>query len=360
MNKIIEALKKIDLKKFLQLIGTALSWIGRKISTVAGAIVSLYYRFRQSVAFPITVKIVLVILVIAGIVQFLFGVMLYGFRDKTYNPASKFSFIYKAADSKVVNVVARIIPYPVAVVNYDFITYRDFSKEKDYIHHFYSATKQEGIDYKQIDRQVIDQLIENRIITQKSLRYHVKVDKKELNDTMNLLSEQNGGAEKVEKILNDLYGLSFNQFRKLVKTQLLRDKLDTKVTARVEVRHILIRVDQDATQDKVNEAKAKIDGVLAEVRAGADFAETAKKYSEDVGSADQGGKLDSFARGAMVDEFSNVAFSTPIGQVSDPFQTEFGWHILKVEGKTGSIDKKFTDWILEAKESGLVLKFHEL
>lgn len=360
MGKIIEALEKINLKKFFFLVRNSLLWISRKIMAAIKAVVSLYYRFRQSVAFPIIVKIVLIIIIIAGIVQFLFGVMLYGFRDKTYNPESKFSFIYKTADSKVVGTVANIIPYPIAVVNYSFITYRDFLNERAYIHHFYSATNQEGIDYKQIDRQVIDQLIENKIIAQKSLQYHMKVDKSELDNAMNLLSDQNGGRDKVEKILNDLYGLSYNQFQNLVKIQLLRDKLDSKVTARVEVRHILIRVDQNATPDQVSAAKVKIDGILSEIKGGLDFAEAAKKYSEDTGSADQGGKLDPFARGEMVDQFSNAAFSIPVGQISDPILTEFGWHIIKVEGKTGLIDKKFFDWIAEAKKSGSVLKFYEL
>lgn len=359
MKEITRVFKKLNPRKFFSAIGRGLFWIWAKISIVVKAVIAVCDRFRQSVAYPITIKIIIVLIIIAGIIQFLFGAMLYGFRDKTYNPESKFSFIYRAADSKVVDTVANIIPYPVAVVNYGFITYRDFSSEKTYIHHFYSSTKQEGIDYKQIDRQVVDQLIENKIVMQKSLRHQVKVDKKELDDTMNLLSDQNGGRDKVEKILNDLYGLTYNQFRNLVKIQLLRDKLDNKVIARVSVNHILIRLDATATADQATAAKAKVDSVLAEIKGGLDFAEAAKKYSEDVGSADQGGKLDPFAKGEMVDPFSDIAFSTSAGQISDPFQTEFGWHILKVEGKTGTIDKKFSDWMAEIKKNSLVLKFFE-
>lgn len=97
----------------------------------------------------------------------------------------------------------------------------------------------------------------------------------------------------------------------------------------VKASHILIKVD-DKQNDK--DAKAKIDSVYKELKSGKSFEELAKKYSQD-GSAANGGDLGFFPRGVMVKEFENVAFSTPQGKYSEPFKTQFGYHIVKVTEK---------------------------
>jgi peptidyl-prolyl cis-trans isomerase C len=88
----------------------------------------------------------------------------------------------------------------------------------------------------------------------------------------------------------------------------------------VHARHILV-----PTED---EAKA----VLAQLKAGADFATLAKEKSKDPGGAD-GGDLGYFTKEQMVPEFAAVAFKLDKGQLSDPVKTQFGWHIIKVEDK---------------------------
>ena len=78
-------------------------------------------------------------------------------------------------------------------------------------------------------------------------------------------------------------------------------------------------------------AKAKADSILLELRRGADFATTAKRFSQDPGSKDQGGSLNWFRRGVMVPEFERVAFSLKPGVVSDPVESPFGYHLIQVE-----------------------------
>ncbi len=100
----------------------------------------------------------------------------------------------------------------------------------------------------------------------------------------------------------------------------------------VKARHILVMA-KDADADSVKkEARNKIDRVYKKAKAGQDFAELAKKYSEGPSSAG-GGDLGWFGRGDMVPEFEEVAFVTPKGTVSEPIQTQFGWHIIYVEDK---------------------------
>lgn len=98
----------------------------------------------------------------------------------------------------------------------------------------------------------------------------------------------------------------------------------------VEARHILIEVDQEADTDAVAAAKKRIEDVLQKARAGEDFAELAKQYSEGP-SKDKGGYLGTFKREAMVKPFADKAFSMKSGEISDPVKTQFGWHLIKVE-----------------------------
>ncbi len=97
----------------------------------------------------------------------------------------------------------------------------------------------------------------------------------------------------------------------------------------VRASHILLK-----TEGKDEAAvKAKAEALLKQVKGGADFAALAKKESEDDQSKAQGGDLDYFGRGRMVKEFEDVAFSLPVGQVSELVKSSFGFHIIKVTDK---------------------------
>jgi peptidyl-prolyl cis-trans isomerase C len=109
----------------------------------------------------------------------------------------------------------------------------------------------------------------------------------------------------------------------------------------VKARHILIRVQgsrapirpgqKDLTDE---EALAKAKEVRAKIVAGGNFAELAKAESDDTGSGEQGGDLGSFGHGAMVAEFEKAAFSQPVGEVSEPVKTAFGYHLILVDART--------------------------
>jgi len=83
----------------------------------------------------------------------------------------------------------------------------------------------------------------------------------------------------------------------------------------------------------IQQAKEDIDNIYQNILDGDDFASLASSYSQDPGSAANGGDLGFFGKGAMVKEFEDTAFSMAVGQVSEPFKTNFGWHILKVTAK---------------------------
>ena len=100
---------------------------------------------------------------------------------------------------------------------------------------------------------------------------------------------------------------------------------DTQVGAKpeeeVRARHILVDSKEQARE------------LFEKVAYGTDFAELAKQHSKDPGSKDQGGDLGYFSKGQMVPQFEEAAFKLQKGEVSQPFQTQFGWHIIKVDDR---------------------------
>ncbi|MEI6499365.1 MAG: peptidylprolyl isomerase [bacterium] len=328
MKKILDKIRKIwsEIVVFLRL-----AWIiTKKTLKIVGKIL-------WSNPLKITYAIIFGVLVLVEIYG---GIMIYAFKR----------------DTPEVTLIAKVIPFPVAIVNYNVITYSNLLHEKNYVHHFYNSTKQEGVDFAQVDQQVYEQLIQDQIVKQEALLHKVKLNKAEIDLKINDLADKNGGIEQVTKVLDDLYGLTVKEFKTMIGTQLLRDKLDTAVIARVKASHILIRVASDATAEQKEAARVKIDGIKKEIEGGLSFADAAKKYSEDTTSAELGGSLDPFAKGEMVDEFSEASFSTPVGQISEPIFTDYGWHIIKVESKTGQIEETFSGWIDKIEKKSLIIR----
>ena len=99
----------------------------------------------------------------------------------------------------------------------------------------------------------------------------------------------------------------------------------------VRARHILIRVPSDASGEERKKAREKIDGVGGRIRKGEDFARLAAELSEDSNSRMNGGDLGFFTKGQMAKPFEEAAFSLKPGQVSGVVETEFGYHLIKVE-----------------------------
>jgi len=107
----------------------------------------------------------------------------------------------------------------------------------------------------------------------------------------------------------------------------------------IRASHILLTLagkDEAAVRKQAEE-------LLQQVKAGADFAALAKKFSEDPGSRDQGGDLDYFGRGRMVPEFEAAAFALEPDQVSDLVRTQFGFHIIKLADKKPALTRPFEE-----------------
>jgi peptidyl-prolyl cis-trans isomerase D len=107
----------------------------------------------------------------------------------------------------------------------------------------------------------------------------------------------------------------------------------------VRASHILLKTEGKNDAD----VKKLADDLAAKAKGGADFAALAKQYSEDESNNTKGGDLDLFGRGQMVPEFDNVAFALEPGQVSDPFKTSFGYHVVKLMEKRAATSRPLAE-----------------
>jgi peptidyl-prolyl cis-trans isomerase D len=138
---------------------------------------------------------------------------------------------------------------------------------------------------------------------------------------------ENGKLEGQTQISHDELQAYYNQHRD-----------EYRVPDQVNVRHILIKTPPAGADSKVDskgleEARKKAEDVLKQLKSGAKFEDLAKKYSDDPGSAKNGGSLSWVNRGQTVPEFEKAAFSLPKGGTSDLVQSSYGFHIIHVDDK---------------------------
>ena len=121
-----------------------------------------------------------------------------------------------------------------------------------------------------------------------------------------------------------------------------------RVAEQAKVSHILIKTPLPGPDGKVDEkgeaeAQKRADDILKQLKSGANFDELAKKYSEDPGSAKQGGSLGWIGKGRTVPEFEKAAFSQPIGQIGGLVKSNYGFHIIRVDARQDAHMKTLDD-----------------
>ena len=116
----------------------------------------------------------------------------------------------------------------------------------------------------------------------------------------------------------------------IIKINDVRQNIRRSEIEQTEVRHILVIPNQIIDNET---AKQKLEEAREQILNGEKFGEVAKLLSEDPGSVDEGGSMGWSSPGIFVEEFEKIVGRTKIGQISQPFQSRFGWHILEVTGR---------------------------
>lgn len=165
-------------------------------------------------------------------------------------------------------------------------------------------------------------LAEEYEVTDKEIDAEFEASKEEMGENFEqFLAQNNQTEESYKKVLR----LNLLQEKALtdgveVSDEEIQQQYDRQSTE-LNARHILV-----ADEETANKVKAELDG-------GAEFAAVAEEYSTDPGSAANGGELDWFGTGTMTPEFEDAAYGLEVGKVSEPVQSQFGYHIIEVTDK---------------------------
>lgn len=219
----------------------------------------------------------------------------------------------------------------------------------------------EQIDY--YEQNMIDYITTTEVLYQEGVKKKMKVEKEELASQYEaLMTSITQTFQMDEEAFLKKFKLTKEEVEKSLEKEIIAAKFieeDSKISDKevdeyykknkedfkqVQASHILIQtVDENGeelTDDKKQEAKKTAEDVLNKALEGEDFAELAKKYSEDT-SAQSGGDLGFFGKGQMVAEFEKAAFDLNKGEISPKLiETQYGYHIIKkVDEKTQSLDE---------------------
>ncbi|MCX6809576.1 MAG: peptidylprolyl isomerase [Candidatus Berkelbacteria bacterium] len=283
---------------------------------------SLYYRVKRKVgpnwrSYLKTTLMAIVILYVIGAV--VFGVRLY--KQKRFE--------------KIDLIASYVYPFPVAHAGRSFVFDRQLQIWVNSSKKF--ATKNGVEAPPDLAPKILTELTNYALSSQEADLLNVKLTQKDIDEKFDLSIEGIGSRDQAADFIKQNYGLSLNQFKRMITPMVLVEKLRDEQFVSIKARHILVK----------DEGKSK--ELLQKIKDGAKFEDVAKDNSEDQNSKDAGGLLAGgeflFRDSGLIAEVEDALFKLKAGEISEPVKSEFGWHILKAEERKGTIDLKMDDWL---------------
>ena len=210
---------------------------------------------------------------------------------------------------------------------------------------------------------ILQQMLVQHLLKQQANIDSVMVDDKQVDDEldkrMRYQIQRAGGQDKLEEFLNRSVLQYKDELRPDVKDQLQANKMQGTITEKVSITPVEVKkyydsykkdslpdipaeyevgeivINPELTKSEKQRFFDKLDAIRLRVKSGEDFGFLAKTYSEDPGSAPEGGDLGFFDRTMMAKEFTAYAFKLKPGELSPVFETDFGFHILQVVERRG-------------------------
>lgn len=216
---------------------------------------------------------------------------------------------------------------------------------------------------KDIKCYFLQQLLTQKLLSQQAVIDSIEVTEDEIDDNINnrlrYMSNRAGGQERLEQFLNRSLLQYKEEMRPDIREQLIANKMQRKITENIdvtpfEIKRFFENIPKDSLPNfntevevgeivfypKLSEKEKKpiydrLEGIRKEILEGKDFGTMARLYSQDPGSAAEGGEYPFSDRNTWVKEFTKTAFKLKPGEISNVFETEFGYHILQVLERRG-------------------------
>ena len=263
---------------------------------------------------------------------------------------------------------ARVIDRIVAKVNGDIITYSELERM------VYSTVTLDNENKKEMRRifnkkkkNVLNKIIEQKLELQYAKQNKMEPTKDNIDNAIEEIKKNNNFSDKMLEVMLSREGVTMEKYRESLKQQITLSKvLNSEVRNKIKVNekeiinyyeknkkkflkpkqlrvyHIIFVVKNKKDTFEPRKQKKKALRVLKLAKQGRDFEELARTYSEGP-SKDTGGDLGWIKKGAMVPSFEKAAFSLRKGEISDLVKTEYGYHIIKVEGRREAKNRSLTE-----------------
>ncbi len=253
-----------------------------------------------------------------------------------------------------------VIDRIVAIVNEDIIT---LSQLEEFRKSFYPRRPETNdslgrqLDLLDVRRQVLNTLIEEKLIDQEADRQRIYVSQKELKDALESLRQERGMTQSQIEMALKAQGLTYEEYTAQVEKGLKRTKLinlavksevemeeedlethyethinDYMADESIRISHILLPIAPNSTGDREEATLSMAEEILARVENGEDFDALAQEYARNVPGA-RGGDTGYFKRGEMIPTIEKTAFSLKVGEVSGGIRTPEGVVLIKVTDK---------------------------
>lgn len=213
------------------------------------------------------------------------------------------------------------------------ITLADFKRVTGY----FDAERQKMLETNpQLKETVLKQFVQSIVISDLAKQKGFDKDPA-LREQVQFFSDNFLANEYIKREVAQKVTVSDDEIRSYYDSH--RDEF--KTPEMIKARHILVKVDPAASADDRQKAKEKAEMFLKKIKNGEDFAKLASEVSDDPGTKPKGGDLGFFPRGRMVKPFEDAAFSLKPGEVSPIVETQFGFHVIKVEDKKDAAVEPF-------------------
>ena len=232
-------------------------------------------------------------------------------------------------------------------------------------------------EYTTLKTNIVQYLVQRAQFEEKAKELDITISDKQIDDELAKIKKDffQGSDAKMQAQLKK-QNITLDSLKRDIRAKLIQEKLYAKVTGDVTVTDKDIRDYYDQHKDTYGQPesrdvrhilvdkKALADDLYAQLKGGASFAQLAKKYSKDPGSAAQGGKL-TVSKGQTVPEFDKLAFELKTGELGQPVKTQYGWHIIEAlsavkPAKTQPYDQvkdQIKAQLLETKKSDAMTKW---
>ncbi len=246
----------------------------------------------------------------------------------------------------------------VAVVDDEIILQSELNAQVE----FFALNNRVDPNTPGLKERVLESMVSEKLIVAKAIEDSITVTDEEVKQQLDAVLQQRIQQVGSEARLEELYGMSLprirREFRDEMRKNLLAQRLQQerfgqasvgrheveqfyevyrdslpRVSEEVELAHIFMR--PQVSEDARTATRAKMDLLLDSIKAGADFADIARRNSEDPGSAAEGGDLGLVRRGLFVKEFESAVFSLSEGEMSSIIETQFGLHVVQLLERRG-------------------------